>query len=183
MKTQMKAGRRVVAQALREFSEGSEQGLLERFAYNLCRNAEEARELVQETYYRALKFGAYEPRGLLAAWLRMVLRNIFVDSRRRASWHDVSLDETAPETDALFVDLLVDGSLPAGDAMEREETRKAVRRALAALPEHHRQVVELCYMRGVPYEDAARRLGIMVGTLRSRLARARARLRRTLESY
>jgi len=182
MKTQLKAGRRMVGQAIRELLEGPEQEQLERFAYNLCRNAEEARELVQEACFRTLSGGTYDPRRPLGAWLTATIRNIFTDLRKRASWHDVPLHETAPESDALFVDILADGSLPIGEALEREELRKVVQAALASLSEHHRQVVELCYLARVSYEDAARRLGIPVGTVRSRLMRARAQLRRNLQS-
>jgi len=182
MKTSMTVGRKVVAQAIQEFAQGPEQAHLERFAVNLCRNAEEARELVQEAYYRALKSGAYEPRGLLGAWLRMVLKNVFLDSRKRMAWRNVSLHETSPESGSSLVEVLVDGSLPVGEAMEKEEAGKVVRAALAKLPEQQRRVVELCDMEDVPYEDTSRRLGILVGTVRSRLARARARLRRILES-
>ena len=184
MKANLAVGRRMAAaEAIREFAEGPEQSQLERFALNLCRNPEEARELVQEAYYRTLKSGAYEPRGRLAAWLGTVLRNTFLDSRKRASWRYVSLHGTAPESDAPIVDVLADDSLPAGEAMEKEEAREVVQEALASLPKHYRQVVELCDLQRMAYEDAARQLGILVGTVRSRLARARAKLRRMLESY
>jgi RNA polymerase sigma-70 factor (ECF subfamily) len=183
MKTQVKAGRRLVAEAIREFAQGPEQAQLEGLAYNLCRNAEEARELVQEACFRALKGRTYDPRRPLGAWLTTTVRNICADLRRRASWRDVSLDAPAPEGDCCLAEALVDGLLPVGQAMESEEARRVVRAALASLPEHHRQVVELCDLEGVSYDAAARRLGIRVGTLRSRLVRARARLRRSLESY
>ena len=183
MKTQRKAERRKVGQAIRELLEGPEHEQLERFAFNLCRNAEEARELVQEACFRTLSGRTYDPRRPLGAWLTAAIRNIFTDLRRRASWHDSPLHETAPESDALFVEILADGSLPVGEALEREELRKVVRAALASLSEHHRQVVELCYLERVSYEDAARRLGIPGGTVRSRLIRARAHLRRIMKSY
>jgi RNA polymerase sigma-70 factor (ECF subfamily) len=176
-------GRKIIAEAIREFSEGPEQKYLEMFAAKLCGNTEEARELVQEAYYRALRFGAYVVQKRFRSWLTVILKNAFFDARRRAASHDVSLYDPAPESEDPLAEVLPDLSSPLGAALEREEARRMVRLALAALPEHHREVVELCDMAGLGYESAARQLGIQVGTVRSRLFRARATLRRSLTSY
>ena len=183
MKAKVKVGRRMVTEAIRELLEGPEQAQLKGLAFNLCRNADEARELVQEACFRTLNGGTYNPRRPLGAWLTAIVKNVFTDSRKRSSWRDVSLYGTTPERDSYLVEVLADGSLPVAETLEREETRKVVQAALASLSEHHRQIVELCDLEEVSYVDAARRLGIPLGTVRSRLVRARATLRRILQSY
>ena len=181
MKKNRGACRKAAAEALREFSAGPGRRHLERFAYGLCGDAEEACELAQETCYRALKAGVGRVRGSVSSWLRTAIRNAFYDATKRSCRRSVSFDATVPDSDLTYVDVLDDGSAPLGEAMEREETRAEVRLALDSMPGSYREVLELCDMAGMSYEDAARRLGIQVGTLRSRLFRARAVLRRLLK--
>lgn len=172
----------VVVESMREFSESRDRRQLERSAYKLCGNDDAAQELLQETYYRALK-GPYEPCGAFAGWLQRILKNIFFDSLKRASRRDVPLHEQPLDEQNPLLARLPDGSAPLDAELERAEARGMVRAALAALPEHHRELVELCDLDGASYEDAARQFGLPLGTVRSRLSRARASLRESLGSY
>jgi RNA polymerase sigma-70 factor (ECF subfamily) len=70
---------------------------------------------------------------------------------------------------------------PPGDAMLRDERRQVVRRALACLPEHHRTVLVLFDLQGHAYEEVAAMLNLPLGTVKSRLNRARAALREALK--
>ena len=177
MKSNAFASHRVVAQAIREFAKGPQGVELQRFAYGLCGRVTEAQELVQETYYRALKSGRYSWPRPLGVWLKTILRYAFLDARKRFDRRVLSLSGGSVFGDGVLCDDVVDSSLSSLEVLEQAETRREVGFAVEALSGEHRAVVELCDMQGRPYEEAARMLGIPEGTLRSRLARARVRLR------
>lgn len=174
-----------IREALKDFLGLEANGVLA-FAYGLCRDQEEAGELVQEASYRALKGGkGYEGSRPLKNWFLTILRNAFVDSRRRAErrkgcsldyWDDASGERRERE----IPDHRTEGSL---DRLERAETARIVRRAMRRLPTIHREVLLLCDAEDTSYKTAAKLLGVPLGTLRSRLARARAALRRTLVEF
>lgn len=144
-------------------------------AYNLCRDTNEAQELVQEACYRALKSGkrdeAFEEG---AAWLYATLRNAFLDSRRRTERRkgrsldcrdaggNLPLRETLAKPEETFMDGLL-----------RQERAGVVRAALKRLSKKQRRVLALCDMEGMSYKAAAKALGVPMGTFRSRLFRAR----------
>jgi RNA polymerase sigma-70 factor (ECF subfamily) len=150
-----------------------------RFAYALCGNEPDARELVQGAFVRVFdKAALFDGTQSLEAWFKTVLKNMFLDGRR--AWdrkHKVSLD--APIGEGLTVaDAVADPRDAAvGADLEREETAAGVRAALAGLPAESRAVLTLVDMEGLGYEETARRLGLPLGTVRSRLSRARAALR------
>lgn len=144
-------------------------------AYNLCRDKEEAQELVQEACYRALKAGKrHEAYGDAEAWLNVTLRNAFFDSRRRAErrkgWSldyrdgggDLPLCETLAKPEEAFIEGLL-----------RQERAGVVRAAMKKLGKKQRRVLALCDMEGMSYKAAAKALGVPMGTFRSRLFRAR----------
>lgn len=153
------------------------------FAYGLCRDMDEAGELLQEASYRALKRGrGYDGKTPLKHWFLAILRNAFIDSRRSAArrtscpldyWDQVSGERRERE----MPDMRTESALT---AMERAETARFVRAALRRLPKIQRKALLLCDSEDTSYEAAAKTLGIPSGTLRSRLSRGRAALRRTL---
>jgi len=154
--------------------------------YNLARyltgNAADAEELVQETYARALR-GAdrFEPGTNLKAWLFRILRNTWISAYRRRRIDPVvgGLDTVRPAVDGAREQWLRDDT-------ELDRLRKLVaediERALASLSEEARTVV-LLDMDGLTETEAAAVLGCAVGTVKSRLSRARAALRRQLRDY
>lgn len=139
---------------------------LRRFARALERNRVAADDLVQETLERALrKLHLYEPSGPFIGWLTTIMRNLFVDRvRRRKLSAGPSLDET-----------------PRHEPYQRENqidrlVLKELRIAVGRLPIEQRQVLDMVALQGMSYEAAAERLGVPLGTIRSRLFRARASL-------
>ncbi|SRR6266542_2848375 len=155
--------------------------------YNLARyltkNDSDAEDLVQETYSRALKAAAqFTPGTNLKAWLFRILRNAFVSHYRRERHNPVvgGLDTVTP-------------GLPVPpdigrqrDSVEIDRLRKAagedIERALLGLSEDARTVI-LLDLEGLTESEAADVLGCAVGTVKSRLARARAALRQTLRDW
>lgn len=132
---------------------------LRRFALTLTREQDAARDLVQQTAVRALAAPA-PPEGSAAVlpWLLAIARNLFIDERRRL----------ARQT----VDWLLDESTDGNEAMRI----LAVRQALARLDPDCRAVIELVDIEGSTYKEAAHALSIPIGTVMSRVSRARRKL-------
>jgi len=152
-------------------------------AFHLAGDAERARELVQEAFYRVLKgWATFDPEQSLENWYCTVLRNIYLDGvrsfehRRVVSIDTASADEDA-EPEAFEVP---DGQEALLDLLDRRESAALVRRALQRLTAEHRMVLSLCDVEGLDYERIASVLGCPLGTVRSRVARARGALRRRL---
>lgn len=149
------------------------QGAIYRFAMHMSGSATAAEDITQEVFLALLRqeCGFDPERGTLSGYLfgiarKLVLRNL---ERRRA---DVPIesqsDEAASPELAVIDDPLVD--------LTRREGMEALRRAVMALPRRYREVVLLCDLEELDYADAAVVLQCPIGTVRSRLHRARALL-------
>ena len=150
------------------------------FARWLARDPVEAEDLVQETYARALGAAQqFEPGSNLKAWLFRILRNAFIDRRRR------SRREASPP---YLEDLDADGEVaePALGELQLDQIRALVAEDVAtavhALPESFRTVI-LLDLEGMTEAEVANVLGCATGTVKSRLSRARALLRDRLAAY
>lgn len=138
------------------------------FALRLTRAPEEARDLVQETYLRAYRtFGNFRQGTNCRAWLFTILYSIFVNRYRkeRREPKPVSVEELEER----FHEVLV--AEPRGE--DRSWSDPEVEAAVAGLPESFRSVVLLVDVEDLTYEEAAATLKCPVGTVRSRLFRAR----------
>jgi RNA polymerase sigma-70 factor (ECF subfamily) len=146
------------------------------FARWLTHDREEAEDLVQETYRKALKgFSSFQPGTNFRAWIFRILRNTFLTSRTGLkSGMTISLDseegESAlPTTAETPESLLIDRS-----------NRQMVQEAIEELPVIFREVLLLCDVEEMSYQEIAETISIPVGTVMSRLARARNALRLSL---
>lgn len=152
-----------------------------RFARSLTKDAADADDVVQETYLRAFRSRhTFIPGSDGRRWLFTIARNFFLRSRERAE-RQVSLDGE-PELDAVAaVQASLDATTHGLDRrLEHPDLAPAIAQALADLPEMFRLVVALVDIEGLDYAEAAEQLGIPVGTVRSRLFRARRTLQDTL---
>ncbi|WP_182084827.1 sigma-70 family RNA polymerase sigma factor [Aureimonas sp. ME7] len=140
---------------------------LRRYALSLTRNPADAEDLVHDTLVKAIeKEGHFRPGAEARSWLFAILHNTFLDARRR------SRTRAAIEVDGSEG---ADAAVPAGqDASMRLAD---VRRTFMALPEEQRAALHLVAVEGLSYDEAAASLAIPVGTLVSRVSRARAQLR------
>lgn len=142
---------------------------LRRYAWALTGNSAWADDLVQDTLERALtKRWLWRPTGSLRAWLLTLLRNIYLDGVR--SHREVAVDEaTAPWHTQESISGEIDGLF-----------LRDVQRAMYSLPLEQREVLLLIGLEDLTYRDAARILKVPVGTVMSRLSRARERMRTQL---
>jgi RNA polymerase sigma-70 factor (ECF subfamily) len=149
---------------------------LHNFALYLTRRPADAEDLVQETYLRAFRFAhRFEPGTHLRAWLFQILRNTFLTFYRRDSRELAVLDkESADGPDEAWEAELPVASV--GTAIDLE-------RALADLPEEFRSVLLFADLEGFTLIEIAQIMDTPVGTVKSRLFRARRLLRRRLSDY
>jgi RNA polymerase sigma-70 factor (ECF subfamily) len=142
------------------------------FAHWLTRDRDEAEDLVQETYAKALKgFSSFRLGTNFRAWMYRILRNTFLTSRtglKATMTH--SLDsEDEPEPAAA-------GDTPETIVIEHSN-HQLVRSAIDELPVHFREVLLLCDLEEMSYQEIAETLSVPIGTVMSRLSRARKSLR------
>jgi len=144
------------------------------FAHWLTGAQADAEDLVQETYARALKgFGSFAAGTDLRAWMYRILRNTFLTSKSGlAVKRMTSLDEDTE---------LVSPELTPELLLLREEGKATVLNALAALPVDSREVLLLFEMEEMSYREIAEVLDVPIGTVMSRLSRARKMMRLALE--
>ena len=140
------------------------------FARSLCRDATAADDLAQDALLKAWNNRAsFEPGTNMKAWTFMILRNQFYSDKRR-SWRSSQLDpEVAERT-------LEAASNPIA-SLELDE----VRRALACLPDDQREALILIGAGGLSYEEVSEICGCAIGTIKSRVSRARDRLSTIIE--
>lgn len=141
---------------------------------------QDAADITQEVFLRAWKnLDSFRGDSSLSTWLYRVTSNLCVDFARKKAAEGMPTsidDEESPAAD------LADSSRMAQPevAAENSELREELQFALAQLSEEHRRVVLLRDVAGMTYTDIARTLGLEEGTVKSRLARARASLRKIL---
>lgn len=146
------------------------------FAHWLAQNRDEAEDLVQETYTKALKgFSSFQPGTNFRAWMYRILRNTFLTSRTGLKVTlTVPLD---PEDDG--PELAVESDTPETILLERSNSQM-LQSAIDELPVHFREVILLCEVEEMSYQEIAETLSIPIGTVMSRLSRARKTLRESL---
>jgi RNA polymerase sigma-70 factor (ECF subfamily) len=142
---------------------------LRRFARSITFHREDADDVVQIAIERALTRGAqWEAGTRLDSWMFRIVKNAWIDEVRSRARRDRLF---APEQEGEHV----------GDGhAEAQQQRMAIEKAMSLLSEDHRMVIGLVLVDGMPYKEAAEVLEIPMGTLTSRLARAREALQELL---
>ncbi|MCR9294814.1 MAG: sigma-70 family RNA polymerase sigma factor [bacterium] len=148
-------------------------------ALKLSKCHETAEDIVQETFLKAYdKLHTFRFESAFYSWLFRISFNQFLADRRRQSISCLSLEEV--ERAGLHDP--ADGSRSGEELIEASEDRLRVRRALGQLDPQSRLILELREMEGHSYQEISRGLKLKMGTVRSRLARARQKLQRVLQS-
>lgn len=159
-------------------------GALQTFAYHLTYNQDDADDLVQETYLKAYRFiDKYDEGTNAKAWLFKILKNAYINEYRKrvkqptkvdyeeiVAYHDTDDDRISGYSDLreeIFLHMMGD----------------EVTSAINSLPIDFRTVILLCDIEGFTYEEIASIIDVPIGTVRSRLFRARNLLKEKLTSY
>jgi RNA polymerase sigma-70 factor (ECF subfamily) len=164
-------------------------GPLHGVARRLTKNEADAEDLVAEAVTRAWRARAsLAETAAFRAWMFRILTNTFISERRRTlarPREEPLADESNGDESAFSIferlhqPFLLKFANPEQDFLDKL-LREDLDRALAALPEHYRVVVVLADVEGLKYGEVAEALDLPIGTVRSRLARARSALQRTL---
>src|SRR3982751_5286400 len=147
-------------------------------AYNLARvlmrNDHDAEDVTQEACLRAFRFFDSFRGGNSRAWFLTIVRNTAFTALRRNSAHDadVTFDEQLHATES--------AGTGAGEQLDREFDQQTVRNAIESLPAEFRESITLRELEGCSYKEIADITSVPVGTVMSRLSRARAELKRFL---
>lgn len=150
-----------------------------RVAYRLTGNRDDAEDLVQETLIEAYAaFGRFHPGTRFDQWIYRIMTRNYIDRyRRRKRMETVSIEQALEDGAAMdFPDSASDPQ----QVLDRNVWSEPIQKALERLSPDFRAVVVLCDVQELSYEEASRVLRCPVGTVRSRLHRARAQLRQWL---
>ena len=156
--------------------------------YNLClrmaANPDDALDLSQEAFIKAWRsIGQYQFEASFSTWLFRLTSNVCIDFlRRKKRRQETSLTENYDDSDEGTELSIPDANpLPEQQAIANE-TKIELARAMEQLAPDHREILQLRVVEDLPYEQIADILGIRVGTVKSRLARARLSLRKILKA-
>lgn len=158
------------------------------FALRFTRNQEEAEDLAQETLLRAYRFfGSYERGTNIRAWLFKILRNLFINRYRKSQREPdaVSYGDSEASLDLLLREPAEDGSASGTpeQVLQAGQVDGEIERALDELPEEYRSVLLLSSLGELSYKEIASTLSVPIGTVMSRLHRARRMLQASLMDY
>jgi RNA polymerase sigma-70 factor (ECF subfamily) len=155
-------------------------------AHWLSQNTVDAEDLVQETFLKALRgFDSFEQGSNFKAWIFRILRNTYLTSRSGlAALRTVSLEEVLQERSESGPDIYPEGAidrLTPEISLTRLADRAVLQSAMEKLPPLLLEVILLCDVEEMKYKEIAGMLDIPIGTVMSRIARARAHLRQSLQ--
>jgi RNA polymerase sigma-70 factor (ECF subfamily) len=169
-----------LSRTLEEFEEATVPHLDAAFnlARHLTRDDHEAEDIVQDACLRALKYFRSFRGGSGRAWLLQIVRHTFYTRRRRARRTEALLTDFDEETH-----VTEPGDTDPERRLHREDAGQVLRDALAELPAAAREIIVLRELEGLSYKEIARVTGVPVGTVMSRLARARERLQIALADF
>ncbi|HVF47478.1 MAG TPA: sigma-70 family RNA polymerase sigma factor [Pyrinomonadaceae bacterium] len=180
---------------LRSGEEAAFEILIDRYSagiyallFRLTENAEEASDLTQDTFLRALRsIRGFRGESELKTWLYRIAVN---ESRNRHRWWKrrrrnvtISLDDSIGDTNKTVSDGLADRSINPEEETLRREREYVLKAALLDIPEVFREAIVLRDIEGWTYEETAAALNVGLGTIKSRISRGRYELRRRLKDF
>ena len=154
------------------------------YAYRLTRDRDIAADVVADAFVRVYRAAhTFKGQSAFTTWLYRILTNCFLDMRKKASSRPtVSLDASLQTEDGVLErQLESEGKTPHEEA-ERAERGRAVASAVENLPEYQKQMINMFHVEMLSYEEIADQMNLPIGTVKSRLNRARLGLRHQLES-
>ncbi len=154
-------------------------------AYRMMTDPDSAADAVQEAFISAFRSLRTYRGGSFRAWLLRIVTNACYDEirhrQRRPSTSLEPLDDAGEEIESPH--WMADGSPSPEETVEQAELARAIQSCLNGLPEEFRSVVVMIDMQGLDYTEAAQATGTPLGTVKSRLARARLRMRDCLQGF
>ncbi|SFA87463.1 sigma-70 family RNA polymerase sigma factor [Algoriphagus aquimarinus] len=154
------------------------------FGYRLTFDEDDAKDLVQDTYLKAYRFiNSFEQGTNAKAWLFRILKNSFINEYRKKSKQPTKVDYQEVETYYNSDDVHYQSTSDLRAESVKDMLGDEISNALNSLAVDFRTVIILCDLEGFTYEEMAKILDIPIGTVRSRLHRARNLLKEKLQGY
>lgn len=143
-----------------------------RVAYYYTKNKDDAEDLSQESFMRAFRFfSKFRPDTNFKSWILKIMRNIYITNFNKNK-NQVDITKTSEEYETIGINL--------EDKMIDEMRVNLIRESIQLLPDDFKEVILLCDIEGLSYEEIAKIIKIPVGTVRSRLHRGRLLLKERL---
>ncbi|MGI8924996.1 MAG: sigma-70 family RNA polymerase sigma factor [Fimbriimonadales bacterium] len=153
------------------------------FAYRLAGNADDASDLVAEAFVRVYTaIQRFRRESQFSTWLFRIITNCFLDRRKKEQRRQTQTLDDALVVDDERVSTSVDVESPT-ESSERNERQRVMEDAIAKLPEYQRAMIVMFHVEMLSYEEIAHLLDTPIGTVKSRLNRARLGLRELLEPH
>lgn len=147
------------------------------YIYRLIGNRAVAEELAQETFIKVYtNISSYRPTGKVSSWIYSIAGNLAKNELRSRGYRKaVSLEAKISDDEKLKLkDMLANGSFKPDEIAQNRELRERIQKVINMLDVKHKEVLVLCDVQGLSYEEAAEVMDCSVGTVASRLSRARA---------
>lgn len=153
------------------------------FAYRLAQNYDDANDIATDAFVKVYNsIESFRGDANFSTWLFRIVTNLFLDWRKRSKAHlNVPLDEYIDLEESTVTRQIEDPSPSPLELLEASERFGVLERAINDLPEYQRIMVFLYHNQGQSYEEIAQVIGLPIGTVKSRLNRARLALRKKLE--
>lgn len=153
------------------------------FAYRMAGNWDDANDVAQEAFIRVFNsIGTFRGDANFATWLYRIVTNVYLDERKRAKAHmQTSLEEYIElDENSVARQIEDDGPTPE-ESVEGKERNQLLQKAIESLPEYQRMMVILYHTQCKSYEEIAQIMNLPIGTVKSRLNRARLALKEKLD--
>ena len=154
------------------------------FAFRMLRDKEEAEDATQEAFLRVFdKIDTFSGNSSFSTWFFTVLNNVCLDILRKRARRvsTISINQTKDAEDEF--ELQIEDSSPGPyEELQKKTAMELLEESLGLLSQEHKEVIILRDINGFEYEDIAKILGVSLGTVKSRISRARLSLRKILEN-
>lgn len=171
--------------AFEELVEQYQQGIINH-AYSMFLNREDALDMAQETFIKAFNaIASFNRQSSFKTWLFRIATNVWLDELRRRKRRAATVSLTAEEDgDSPGVQIdVADVSADPAEAAQQAFLRQAIEKAIGELDTEYRTAIVLREIEGMDYNEIAKTMGCSLGTVKSRISRARAQLREKLMQY
>lgn len=150
-------------------------------AYGMLSDADDASDAAQEVFIKVYRsIGNFKEQSSFSTWIYRITANVCTDFLRKKSRHINTLSINAHMGDDEHEFDIKDDSHTPDEQLEISETQREVRNAIAVLKDEYKAVLTLCDIEGLAYDKTADILNVPIGTVKSRLSRARGALKKEL---
>jgi RNA polymerase sigma-70 factor (ECF subfamily) len=153
------------------------------FAYRMAGNYDDANDIASEALIKVFNaIGTFRGDANFSTWLYRIVTNVYLDHRKRGRGRqDISLDEYLDLDEGSVPRQIIDTAPTPSEELEIHTRNDALEAAIAELPEYQRMMVLLFHTQGLSYEEISEIMSLPIGTVKSRLNRARLALREKLK--